>query len=130
MEDTDYGTVVWDVDRVLAAAEAIAKRGDLLHTVAALDATDGSVAGFSELVVPGNGRGDGQHYGTAVLPEHRGHSLGRWMKAESIRRARAHHPNLTGLLTDTANSNAPMLAINDELGYVPTHRAVEFQLGL
>ncbi|MGW1715944.1 N-acetyltransferase family protein [Streptomyces sp. NPDC002156] len=130
MEDTDYGTVVWDVDRVLAAAEAIAKRGDLLHTVAALDTTDGSVAGFSELVIPGDGRGDGQHYGTAVLPEHRGHGLGRWMKAESIRRASAHHPGLTGLLTDTANSNAPMLGINDELGYVPTHRAVEFQLDL
>jgi GNAT superfamily N-acetyltransferase len=130
MEDTDYGTVVWDVDRVLAAAEAVARRGDLLRTVAALDTADGSVVGFSELVVPGDGKGDGQHYGTAVLPEHRGHGLGRWMKAESIRRAHRYHPGLTGLLTDTATGNAPMLAINDELGYVPTHRAVEFQLGL
>ncbi|WP_371657650.1 N-acetyltransferase family protein [Streptomyces sp. NBC_00280] len=130
MEDTDYGTVAWDVDRVLAAAEAVAGRGDLLHTVAALDTTDGSVVGFSELVVPGDGQGDGQHYGTAVLPEHRGHGLGRWMKAESIRRARQRHPGLTGLLTDTATGNAPMLGINDELGYAPTHRAVEYQLGL
>ena len=130
MEDTDFGTVVWDVDRVLAAAAAVAGRGDLLYTVAALDMTDGSVVGFSELVVPGDGRGDAQHYGTAVLPEHRGHGLGRWMKAESIRRARERHAGLTGLLTDTASSNAPMLGINDELGYVPTHRAVEYQLGL
>ncbi|MGY1503195.1 N-acetyltransferase family protein [Streptomyces sp. QTS52] len=130
MEDTDYGTVVWDVDRVLAAAEAVAGRGDLMHTVAVLNTADGSVVGFSELVVPGDGQGDGQHYGTAVLPEHRGRGLGRWMKAESIRRARRHHPGLTGLLTDTAAGNAPMLGINDELGYVPTHRAVEYQLGL
>lgn len=130
MEDTDYGTVVWDVDRVVAAAETVARRGELLHTVAALDTSDGSVVGFSELVVPGDGRGDGQHYGTAVLPEHRGHGLGRWMKAESIRRARAHHPGLAGLVTDTASSNAPMLRVNDALGYVPTHRAVEYQLGL
>ncbi|NEA63465.1 GNAT family N-acetyltransferase [Streptomyces sp. SID12488] len=130
MEDTDYGTVVWDVDRVLAAAETVAGRGDLLHTVAALDRADGSVVGFSELVVPGNGQGDGQHYGTAVLPEHRGRGLGRWMKAASIRRARHRHPGLTGLLTDTATGNAPMLGINDELGYVPTHRAAEYQLGL
>lgn len=130
MEDTDYGTVVWDVDRVVAAAEAVARRGELLHTVAALDTADGSVVGFSELVVPGDGLGDGQHYGTAVLPEHRGRGLGRWMKAESIRRARAHRPGLAGLLTDTADSNAPMLAVNDALGYVPTHKAVEYQLGL
>ncbi|GAA5037654.1 GNAT family N-acetyltransferase [Streptomyces siamensis] len=130
MDDTDYGTVVWDVDRVVSAAEAIAKRGESLHTVAVLDRSDGSVVGFSELVVPGDGRGDAQHYGTGVLPEHRGHGLGLWMKAESIRLARRHHPELGGLLTDTADSNAPMRRINDALGYLPTHSAVEYQLDL
>lgn len=130
MEETDYGTVVWDVERVLSAAEVIAKRGELLHTVAAVDRSDGSIAGFSELAVPGDGLGDGQHYGTGVLPEHRGHGLGLWMKAESIRQARLLHPELGGLLTDTADSNAPMLRINDALGYLPTHGAVEYQLNL
>ncbi|AVH60495.1 MULTISPECIES: GNAT family N-acetyltransferase [Streptomyces] len=130
MEGTDYGTVVWDVERVVSAAETIAKRGELLHTVAAVDLSDGSIAGFSELVVPGDGLGDAQHYGTGVLPEHRGHGLGLWMKAASIRLARERYPELDGLLTDTADSNAPMLGINDALGYRPTHRAVEYQLEL
>jgi len=130
MEGTDFGTVVWDVERILSAAETIAKRGELLHTVAVVDRSDGSIAGFSELVVPGDGRGDGQHYGTGVLPEHRGHGLGLWMKAESIRLARRTYPELDGLLTDTADSNAPMRSINDALGYLPTHGAVEYQLDL
>lgn len=130
MDDTDYGTVSWDVDRVRTVAETVAKRGDLLHTVAAVDVSDGSIAGFTELVVPGNGTGDGQHYGTGVLPEHRGHGLGSWMKAESIRQARLRHPALAGLLTDTADSNRHMRAINDGFGYVPTHRSVEHQLDL
>jgi GNAT superfamily N-acetyltransferase len=130
MEGTDHGTVVWDVERVVSAAETIAKRGELLHTVASVDRSDGSIAGFTELVVPGDGRGDGQHYGTGVLPEHRGHGLGLWMKAESIRLARRTYPELGGLLTDTADSNAPMRGINDALGYLPTHRAVEYQLDL
>ncbi|WP_413755738.1 GNAT family N-acetyltransferase [Streptomyces sp. MMBL 11-3] len=130
MEDTDYGTVVWDVDRVRAAADAVAARGDLLHTVAVVRTADGSVVGFSELVVPGDGRGDGTHYGTGVLPEHRSHGLGLWMKAESVRRARERHPELGGLLTDTADSNTHMRAINDTLGYLPTHKAVEYQLDL
>ncbi|MHA5054614.1 GNAT family N-acetyltransferase [Streptomyces sp. SD15] len=130
MEGTDYGTVVWDVERVVSAAEAVAKRRESLHTVAVLNQADGSIVGFSELVVPGDGQGDAQHYGTGVLPEHRGHGLGLWMKAESIRTARRRHPELGGLLTDTADSNAPMRRINDVLGYLPTRRAVEYQLDL
>ncbi|GGX59335.1 GNAT family N-acetyltransferase [Streptomyces fructofermentans] len=129
MDGTDYGTVVWDVDRVVAAAAAVAERGELLHTVA-VSTADGTIVGFSELVVPGDGRGDAQHYGTGVLPEHRGHGLGLWMKARSVRRARERHPALGGLLTDTADSNTHMRAVNDTLGYLPTHKAVEYQLDL
>ena len=68
MDGTDYGTVVWDVDRVLSAAEAIAKRGELLHTVAVVDTADGSVVGFSELVVPGDGRGTRSTTGPVCCP--------------------------------------------------------------
>ncbi|MFF3209203.1 GNAT family N-acetyltransferase [Streptomyces sp. NPDC002886] len=130
MEDTDHGITIWDVDRVRAAAKAVEDRGDQLHTVVAIDTADGSIAGFTELVVPGDGKGDGQHYGTAVLPEHRGHGLGRWMKAESIRQAHARHPDLGGLLTDTADSNTHMRHISDSLAYVPTHTTVQYQLDL
>ncbi|MET9409856.1 GNAT family N-acetyltransferase [Streptomyces sp. NPDC002935] len=130
MEDSDQGIDVWDVERVVAVAEVVSERGDALHTVAVVDRSDGSIAGFSELVVPGDGRGDAQHYGTGVLPEHRGHGLGLWMKAESIRLARLRYPELTGLLTDTADSNAPMIGINDTLGYRPTHRTLEYRLDL
>jgi GNAT superfamily N-acetyltransferase len=130
MDDTDYGVVAWDVERVLAAAKAVADRGELLTTVAAVDESDDSIVGFSELVVPGDGKGEGLHYGTGVLPEHRGHGLGRWMKAESIRLARTNHPGLGALITDTADSNTHMRRINDGLGYLPTHKALEYQLDL
>ncbi|MFE7837170.1 GNAT family N-acetyltransferase [Streptomyces sp. NPDC057474] len=127
MGDIDYGTVVWDVERVVAAAEAIAKRGDSLYTVAAVHTSSGTIVGFSELVLPDDGKGDGQHYGTAVLPEHRGHALGLWMKAKAILHAHSLAPDLT-LLTDTAEDNTPMRQVNDALGYRPTHTAIEYQL--
>ncbi|MFF1650394.1 GNAT family N-acetyltransferase [Streptomyces sp. NPDC058240] len=130
MDDTDFGTVVWDVDRLRSAAAAVAARGDLLHTVAAVDESDATIVGFTELVVPGDGTGDGQHYGTGVLPEHRGHGLGRWMKTRSILQARESHPGLEGLLTDTADSNTHMRSINDALGYEPTHKSVQYQSDL
>ncbi|GHH43438.1 GNAT family N-acetyltransferase [Streptomyces candidus] len=130
MGGTDFGTVTWDLDRVRAAAAAVEKRGDLLTTVVALDESDGSIAGFTELVVPGDGRGEGQHYSTGVLPEHRGYGLARWMKAASIRQAHDRHPDLNGLRTDTADNNPYMRRINDALGYVPVHTAFEYQLDL
>ncbi|MCH0540905.1 GNAT family N-acetyltransferase [Streptomyces sp. MUM 203J] len=126
----DHGTVKWDLERVRAAAAAVAARGELLHTVAAVDSADGTVAGFTELVVPGDGTGDAQHYGTGVLPEHRGHGLGRWMKAASILHARERHPGLGGLLTDTATTNPYMQRINDDLGYRPVRTAHEYELDI
>ncbi len=128
--DADPARVTWDVDRVRAAAKAVAERGDLLHTVVAVDVRDGAIAGFTELVIPGDGTGDGRHYGTGVLPEHRGHGLGRWMKAESIRQARGRHPDLGALLTDTADGNTHMRRINDGLGYRPTHTSHQYRLDL
>lgn len=127
-DDADYGTQTWDVERVRSVARVVAERGDLLYTVAAIDESGGSIVGFTEVVVSGSG--DGQHYGTGVLPEHRGRGLARWMKAESIRQVRRRHPDLGGLLADTADSNTHMRRINDALGYVPTHKSVMYQLDL
>jgi GNAT superfamily N-acetyltransferase len=130
MDDTDHGIVTWDVDQVRDAAKTVEQRGDHLHTVVAVDISNASIVGFTELVIPGNGIGDGQHYGTGVLPEHRGHGLGRWMKAASIRQALGHYPDLGGLVTDTADSNTHMRHINDGLGYTPTHSTHQHQLDL
>jgi hypothetical protein len=74
MGDTDYGPEVWHVHRVRSVAEVVERRGDRLTTVAAVEESSGTIAGFTQLVVPGDGEGDAQHYGTGVLPEHRGHS--------------------------------------------------------
>ncbi|WP_441246759.1 GNAT family N-acetyltransferase [Kitasatospora sp. McL0602] len=130
MDDTDHTVQTWDVEKVRHVAEVVARRGDLLHTVAAVEEAGGAVVGFTELVVPGSGTGEGQHYGTGVLPEHRGHGLARWMKAETIRDARRRYPQLAALLADTADSNGPMRRVNEALGYLPTHRTAMYQLDL
>jgi GNAT superfamily N-acetyltransferase len=116
-----YGADVWDVERTRYAAQVIEQRGDHLNIVAAVDESTGTIAGFTELVVPQDGKGEAQHYGTAVLPAHRGHGLALWMKAEQIRQTRDRFPDLDGLLTDTVSTNIPMQRVNDRLGYHPTH---------
>lgn len=120
----------WDVDRVRRVAQAVAERGEHLDTVAAVHEADGAVVAFTEVVIPASGTGDGQHYGTGVQPDHRGRGLARWIKVEALRRVRADFPDLSGLLADTADSNAAMRRVNDMLGYVPTHRSVIYQRDL
>ncbi|TDW76916.1 GNAT family N-acetyltransferase [Kribbella pratensis] len=123
MDDAPMGTIsagpdVWDVERTRHAAQVIAQRGDHLSVVAAVDET-GQIVGFTEVVVPGDGKGDGQHYGTAVLPAHRGRGLALWMKAAQIHKTRHRFPDLDGLLTDTVDTNAAMRRTNTRLGYRP-----------
>jgi mycothiol synthase len=56
-----------------------------------------------------------------VVAQHRGHRLGRWLKAANLRRALEHQPALDVLQTYNAESNPYMLAINVDMGYRP-HR--------
>jgi GNAT superfamily N-acetyltransferase len=116
-----YGEDTWDVERTRYAAQVIEQRGEHLGTVAAVEESTGAIVGFTELVVPGDGNGEAQHYGTAVLPPHRGRGLALWMKAEQIRQVRSGFPGLDALLTDTVSTNAPMLRVNERLGYHPMH---------
>ncbi|WP_134115940.1 GNAT family N-acetyltransferase [Kribbella kalugense] len=134
MNDAPSGSIsagadVWDVKRTRNAAEVIAKRGDHLNVVAAVDQA-GLIAGFTEVVVPGDGKGDGQNYGTAVLPAHRGRGLALWMKAAQIREIRQLFPDLDGLLTDTVDTNVAMRRTNDHLGYQPGYRVHRRKLDL
>ncbi|MFF5084061.1 GNAT family N-acetyltransferase [Actinoplanes sp. NPDC000266] len=126
MDDADYTPDPWDVERLHAVADAVSLRGEVLCVTAARG-EDGEIAGFTELVVPGDGAGDAQHYGTGVLPPHRGLGLARWMKAAQIARVRDRFPELAGLLADTADSNAAMRRVNDSLGYGFTHRSLIYQ---
>jgi mycothiol synthase len=57
--------------------------------------------------------------GTAVRREHRGHALGRWLKATNYNALRAANPAAEFVDTWNAGSNKWMLAINDAMGFRP-----------
>ncbi|MYS25148.1 Acetyltransferase (GNAT) family protein [Streptomyces sp. DvalAA-14] len=126
----DLGPAEWDEERIRESAEVVARRGERLLTVAAVAEADGSVAGFTELVLPADDSGVAQQYDTAALPAHRGHGLGLWMKAEMLRLTQAGHPEITEVMTDNADDNRHMLAVNTALGFRPRRRSVIYQLKL
>ncbi|GAA0587925.1 GNAT family N-acetyltransferase [Kribbella sandramycini] len=115
----DYGAEIWDLDRTRQAAQVISQRGEHLLTTAAVYGD--VVVGYTELVVPGDGKGEGQHYGTAVLPAHRSRGVARAIKTEQLRLARQEFPDLSATLTDTVDTNVPMRHLNALLGFLPTH---------
>lgn len=56
---------------------------------------------------------------TAVRPEHRGHAIGKWLKAAMTLRILDERPDVDDIRTGNADSNDAMLGINREMGYRP-----------
>jgi GNAT superfamily N-acetyltransferase len=121
----EYEGLPWDADRVREMAEMVAKRGDDLYTVAAVQGS--SVAGFTEVVVPASGPERAAQYDTAVVPEHRGRRLGIWVKAAMLQWLADERPEVREIETDNAGDNTHMLAVNEELGYRRQRESREYQ---
>jgi GNAT superfamily N-acetyltransferase len=66
--------------------------------------------------------------GTAVDPAHRGHGIGKWIKAAMIERIWREWPDARVIQTGNAYSNAPMLSINDRLGFKEVWSTIVWQL--
>lgn len=80
---------------------------------------DGRLAGFTDVLWHPNRPALLKQDLTGVLPEYRGHGLGRLLKAVMLRRVLKERPQVRYVRTTNANANAPMLKINRALGFQP-----------
>ncbi len=69
-------------------------------------------------------------HATAVRPEHRRHSLGRWIKAANLQAALSANPQARFVRAGNTNDNAGMLSINKALGFQPHTVHTDWQLEL
>jgi mycothiol synthase len=110
----------WKVKpEVLRQGEAYNKARGLERWVLYARHKSGELAGFTATYWdpenPENlGQGD-----TGVLPDYRGHGLGKWLKAAMIQKVLLERPIVKRIRTGNADSNAAMLAINHALGFKP-----------
>lgn len=118
LDDVAWVTPATTPERIRAAEVAAARR-TLVPFLALALGPDGSAAGMTELWVIGERPQVGEQGDTAVVAAHRGHGLGRWLKAANLAQARAAHPELAVVGTYNAETNPWMLAINVDQGYRP-----------
>ena len=80
---------------------------------------DGRLVAYTDLQVPLAQPERAQQSGTLVLREHRGHRLGARVKVAVLRDLAAGFPRVRRITTYNSESNRPMVAVNDALGFRP-----------
>jgi GNAT superfamily N-acetyltransferase len=110
-----------DIDALLAA------NGETGWTLVAKRRSDGAYAGYTEVHYRPSNPEVLQQDDTAVSLPHRGHALGRWLKAAMLERLWRELPRLRRVRTGNASANAPMLAINEAMGFREVRATMAWQ---
>jgi GNAT superfamily N-acetyltransferase len=119
MEDFEEDPFHW-TDELLADAEAVeAKRSRTILTAVAVHEPTGVFAGYTNIVCQKLHPAMAYQWDTGVDPDHRNKGLGRWLKAAMMQDIVANYPDVEIVVTENAESNAPMLNINVEMGFKP-----------
>jgi GNAT superfamily N-acetyltransferase len=127
--DLEIEAELHDVQRVRDDEEMRLAQGRSTHVTVAVS-PDGTMVGNTVLVVPRHDPGSVYQWGTLVAPAHRGHRLGLALKLTNLRAVQRAHPGARVVHTWNADSNAPMVAVNEQLGFRPVERMGEWQRDL
>lgn len=124
-DDLDVADVVLSAGQVAELDRSLVESGRQRWTIFVRDA-GGRCAGGTEVTFePWDAtarQGD-----TAIGEAHRGLGLAKWAKASMLDRIRRERSEVERIRTSNAFSNAPMLAINDRLGFTITEERTEWQ---
>lgn len=108
---------VWDAARVRAQEERAATAGRMLFVAAVEHVPTGHLVAFNGVAVPDDHNRPVQQGPTLVLKEHRGHRLGMLVKVANIQQLAERSPESSLIITDNAEENRPMLAVNEAVGF-------------
>jgi GNAT superfamily N-acetyltransferase len=125
-DDLDVGDVLITEADVAEIDTHLAEAGRHRWTVLVRD-PKGRCVGGTEITFEPWEPATASQQNTGVDPAHRGLGLAKWCKAAMLERLRAERPDVLRVVTGNAFSNAPMLAINDALGFEVVFTQTEWQ---
>lgn len=108
----------------------LAAAGTSFWYVAARHDASGELAGYTQLYYNPRKPWLADQGDTGVISAHRGHGLGRWLKAVNALRLLDERPEVRVIETWNDGSNKWMLAINDAMGFKPVATWIETELQL
>jgi GNAT superfamily N-acetyltransferase len=126
MGEIEREVEVADAGAIRAEEALLAQQGRVRIGTVALD-PGGEVVAYTDLVLTRHESDRAYQWGTLVRPEHRGHRLGLAVKVANLRRLQETQPQITTVVTFNADVNAPMVAVNDLLGFRPVQWLGELQ---
>ncbi len=129
--EVDFEEEQMTPERFRANQESLKAAGRTIYeTLAVTDDGTGLVAAHSTMSVPALPKTDVSQWGTFVHREHRGHRLGLAIKAANLRVVQRTHPEMRRIVTQNAETNDWMVAINVRMGFEPVEASVEMVRGL
>ncbi|MEE9173694.1 MAG: GNAT family N-acetyltransferase [Thermoplasmata archaeon] len=127
--DLDLGDEFFTPEILKKRVDSFVDAGGTLRRALTVE-EDGRISGYT---VMGYHPSEGtliRQYGTGVREVYRGRGLGKWVKAAMLLRIREEFPEVRVVITGNATTNAPMLSINDRLGFKPYKDGIEAQIPL
>lgn len=118
----------WDAERIREYEAAHVERGRTVLSAGAV--RDGRLVAFTDLQIPLAQPERAHQAGTLVLSEHRGHRLGALVKVAVLRELAATMPQVRRISTFNSDSNRPMVAVNEALGFRPAGQLSTWSLRL
>jgi GNAT superfamily N-acetyltransferase len=118
VDGLDVQDEVWDAARLREMERRTRDCGGHRRMLLARHDATGDYAGLTEIRVRGGPPVVQASQGaTVVVPAHRGHRLGMLLKTAMLETVLAEEPGVRRIETWNADSNGPMLAINERLGF-------------
>jgi GNAT superfamily N-acetyltransferase len=115
--DDDHEEEIWDGERVRENdALRVAREARFLIAVA-LHVASGRLVACTELLLAAGAPEQAWQMLTVVHPEHRGHRLGLTVKLANLDALVREAPAVRLIVTGNAAVNAPMIAVNDLMGF-------------